>query len=83
MIINIRNEMAENGKEFTVGQMKEIMGFVGESFDLSYEKFIWYKSLSDDEIRRRAEEIGDTFDNSKHMIDMILYVGKLKYEHID
>jgi hypothetical protein len=46
---------------------------------VSYEEYLKYKSLSDEEIRKMANGTNTTYNDAKDIVDIVLYIGDVKY----
>ena len=71
----LRQAIAENAIELTPDQLEELIDSLCPSFNL-YEKFM---VMSGEDIRKLAEECGDTYEAAKDHIEFALCIGYLKW----
>lgn len=80
VIRQFRNDLAEGGHEHTPDEARQMLQCAEELFKLSYSRYMQYKALDEDDIRKMAQAVGDTYEHAKDVVEIILYVGELKYE---
>lgn len=72
----LRQILAEDGIERTPTEVKLAIKLLKS---VSFEEYLKYSSLTDDDIRKMAIGTGHTYKDAKSVVDIVLYVGNLKY----
>jgi hypothetical protein len=76
-----RQYLAELGVEKTPDETQRLRTNVEKLLDsVSYQDYLRYKSLTPLHIQHIARKTGDPYHKVKNTVDVVVHVGKLKFE---